>query len=159
MADFQQKLINASIGGSVGACIGAVVALQLTDQTTTGTAVPDGNALIVGEFAVKDPDLRDLLLNLANTRSAAPSVYKDIVKQFNDLIQLAEYVETNEVTGTHMLKGNRIAMKTKQSLGLYKRALSTDAHAMAGFNDLESKLNAAVDDRINNIVTEVSAKM
>jgi len=164
MPDFKQKIINASIGAGVGAIIGAAVALRMTDQTTTdqtitGTTMPDGNAVIVGEHVVKDPDLRDLLLELANTRSAAPLVYKDIVRQFNDLIQLAEYVEGNEVTGIHMMKGNRIATMTKQSLGSYKRALATDARAMEEFNELESKLNAAVDDRIQNIVTDVSAKM
>jgi hypothetical protein len=158
MSDFKQKLKNASIGAGVGAIIGAVLAMQF-GGSADDSVVQDENAIIVGEHAVRDPDLRDLLLDLANTRSLAPVEYKDIVRQFNDLVQLAEYVETNEVTSTHMLKGNRIATLTKLSLSKYKEALANDQKAVSGFNDLESKLNAAVDDRIKNIVSEVSAKM
>ena len=156
------SLRNAAVGAFAGAVVGGVCGFVFTQEArgVDDRVVDenDPNVKIVGKYAVSDPELRDLLLELANARSASPETFKRIVSEFNDLVALEALVSAQKPSPLHMLKGSRIAKLTRGALAEFTTKLK-DTNHIAGFNDLESKLDAVLSERLQNIVADVSLKM
>tara|TARA_X000000950_G_scaffold181227_1_gene219745 strand:+ start:24952 stop:25485 length:534 start_codon:yes stop_codon:yes gene_type:complete len=171
----------ALVGGSTGMIVGAIVGMMVAARnkknapsplSRSGGSVSDAptpergidsaallaeqsDSAVVGRIAESDVDLRELLMDLASVRGGeATKKFEQLVKHLNDLVDLGVEVQINTGEVNHMISASHISAHALIAMKNLKSRLGGDK--LEHYNDLQSRLEAAIEDRVSAIVSSAS---